>query len=142
MPRLVLRLNIVQKSAIAVSVCLIILTVFLQNPISGYAIKLDQQFNDPRACNEAEKQETRELYIWAEKNLKPSGYTNEQIEQKVRECTSYEYPAVYLPLSEWRSNSPHVFWLGPVINLLFTICTIAAMALSVIVLFRTPPVAK
>ena len=130
-------MNPVQRTSLAAFICLIVLAVFLHNPLSGYTIELEQHPVGPRPCNEAERRELRDNYIWAEKNLKPSGYTPEQIEQKARECTSLDYPTQYLPFEFWHSNWPHIFWLGNVANLLFTLLCLAVMAGSVTVVFRT-----
>lgn len=137
-----MELNQAQKFCVAAGVAMTVLTVFLHNPISGYYIEIKQMAVGPRPCTEAEKSEVRENYTWAEKNLKPSGYTPEQIEQKAQECTSFDYPPAYLPFDLWRSNEALVPWLGYVTHLLFALACIAAIATSTAFIFRSAPIEK
>lgn len=104
--------------------------IFIQNPLSGYSVALDKPFNDSIPCGIEEKRKMREDYIAVEK-ISPGGNTTAQIEEKVSKCTSIYHPTEYLPLNQWRSNFPLVYWLGSVLNLLFSICTIALMAVVV-----------
>jgi hypothetical protein len=130
-------MNQIQKSSLAAFICGIVVAIFLHNPLSGYTVEVEQKHTEERACTEAERRELRDNYIWAEKNLKPSGYTAEEIEEKVRQCTSPEFPAIYLPFDLWHSNAPHVLWFGYILNVLFTAVCIAIMAGTVFLLFRT-----
>lgn len=131
------QMNQVQKASLATFICLVVLLVFLHNPLSGYAIEIEQHPLGPRPCTEAERKQLKESYEWAERNLKPSGYTAEQIEQKARECTSLVFPPQYLPFDLWQTKLPHIYWLGFVVNLLFTVLCLAVMTSAVFFIFRT-----
>lgn len=132
-----MNLNLIQKIVISSSICLVILMIFLQNPLSGYSVERDTRFDAAKPCDIDEKREMREAYIAVEK-ISPGGNTLLQIEEKVSKCMSTYVRTEYLPFDQWRSNLPLVYWLGSVLNLLFSTCTVAVMAGVVFLVFRKP----
>jgi hypothetical protein len=134
-----MNLNAVQKAALSFFICFAIGGVFFQNPLSGYSLLA---VDDSRPCTPEEKSQMRSDYLLVEKTS-PGGNTAEQIEEKVKNsCGSPYLRAEYLPFDEWRSNMPFVYWLGSVMNLVFSICTLAVMAIAVSIVFRTPKAAR
>lgn len=128
-------MNLVQRSSLAIGICLGIVAVFLHNPLSGYAIEVNHPATE-RPCSDAEKRKLRDDYLLVETLPNRSGYTREQIEEKVRLCTTWDSSTQYLPFGQWQTNSPHFYWLGRLINLSFAILCLCLMGIVVFLVFR------
>ena len=92
-------MNLIQRSSLAGALCLSIVAVFLHNPLPGYSIEVSQPASE-RPCTDAEKRKMRDDYLFVETLPNRSGYTREQIEEKVRSCTILESLTRYLPVDQ------------------------------------------
>lgn len=127
-----LLMNAIQKAIIAIAACLAIVVVFLHNPIYGYDVKEGYLFYPDGPCSEDQKASYRYDLAKAQKGA----MSEEEIERSVSRCFNKDSRR-YLPLVEWTSNEPHINWLGSVVNVLFSLATIAAMAAVVFLIFRS-----
>lgn len=134
--------NLTQKISTSIFFASCVITIFLNNPISGYTTELTpyrpyEERSRQESCSQAQKDALRASYEKARNNGVyndwPKESTDKFIDSVVNSCSQYvtytvEASGTPLPFSDWTSNNPVITWFGFVSNILQLI--IAAGLLS------------
>lgn len=124
--------NAIQKIGFIAASLLAILIIFLHNPLDGYESIADNSLTaleNTLKCDDA-------LYEKLNQDQLREKFSDEELatrnHRNVIEC---EAPP--LPLSEWRSTSPMISWLGSVVHTVATILLVLIMGIIWIWVFKT-----
>lgn len=126
-----------QKSFFMAAVILFVVGIFLHNPFGGYDIPLVEY--SPAPCSDSERAEYKKQLEFMKENgmrltedpTKEAAY----IEQSLRECVSSP-SGDHVPLAQWRSVSPIVWWFGSVQNIIAYSVAVVVVGFLGVFIFR------
>tara|TARA_R100000005_G_scaffold18283_1_gene7649 strand:- start:12941 stop:13423 length:483 start_codon:yes stop_codon:yes gene_type:complete len=124
-------LNNIQKIALSAFASLVLIMLFIHNPLSGYVTEqinpLHEQGISKVPCTQIEKDDFRQEMMsleggWTKKKGEPwteEGRKREAayINSSVEECTKSVSYKIVAPFTKWRSNEPMLNWFGPIVNI-------------------------
>lgn len=124
--------NATQKIGFVVASLLAILTIFLHNPLDGYEPITDNSYvaiDNTRKCDDVLYEKLKQ------DQLKEKFSEEEFLNRNHHNLTKCEPPL--LPVSEWRSISPMIGWLGSVAHTIATVLLVLIMGIIWIWVFKT-----
>ena len=127
-------MNRISKSVLAVSICVVILSLFLNNPASGWVVSEQLNAGASRSCTASELREYRVAY---DETKKMFNLTEEKIQEYMKLCSKPSSETRILPISQWSSIGPHQIWFGSVLNLLSLVVALGLINLTVWLVFKT-----
>lgn len=127
-------MNTVQRTVLAIAICLGILVLFLHNPMADYDIKDGYLFHPVGPCSEEQKAENRQWLL----RVPGAKYTEKELNDIDARCYNSDNRK-YKPFQYWYSEGAHLDWLSYVVNMIYTLLTIAAMAGAVWYIFKDKP---
>ena len=130
--------NIIQKSFLTLMLVLLIMGLFLSNPLGGYEIP--NAYGQSTPCNDSEKLK----YKLELESLKRSGIrmTNDPalddqfIDEMTQKCVNLASVSL-APISEWRSKDPFLAWFGSAVNLLSYVIAVVVTGVAAIAIFQS-----
>ena len=132
-------MSVIQKAVISLSLSLVIISIFLHNPLSGYieSNKYETAYRDD-PCTEQYKNQVRKNYkeVWIKnEGDKPQSESHKKFVESAIHIVCNDKKEAYqriasVPFNEIRSIKPIYLWFGylaNIIQLIVVICLVAGI---------------
>jgi len=136
--------NLLQKIIASAFISLVVISIFLHNPTSGYITEKTNPLYESGVhrvpCTQREKDAFRADWEQIRENgiliTNDEADTQAYIDSSVEACTQSVSYIITAPFSEWRSNEPIIFWFSFLSNLVQLLIVLGVISGVVFVLFK------